>query len=93
LGTDISLDKPSRRELLTHIFINNSIKQSLEIFIDKIGSMQKELKKTTEKIFVEAPKKMNERVSKEQEEKPAKRALSRRDLIKDAHDEEQKLAY
>jgi hypothetical protein len=57
LSTDISLDRAGRREFLTHIFINNSIKQSLEIFIERIGLMQKELKRISDKIFVEAPKK------------------------------------
>jgi len=44
LGTDISL-AGNRKEMLAHIFIHNSIKQSLELFIERITEMQRELKR------------------------------------------------
>ena len=44
LATDVSLEN-NRKELLAHIFIHNSIKQSLEMFIERIAEMQKELKR------------------------------------------------
>lgn len=44
LGTDFS-HTGGRKELLTHIFIHNSIQQSLELFVERIANMQKELKR------------------------------------------------
>lgn len=48
----------TKKEILTHIMIDNSLKQSLELFIERIGEMQRDIKrKSVCNLAVERPAK------------------------------------
>lgn len=83
LASDVSLDKPVRKDLLTHIFISNAIKQNLELFVARLTEMIKDIKPTDS--LIRKPQEKVERASelaKERPQKLAEKQKSRRSMLK-----------